>query len=400
MKLNINILRALALILAFCAVIVGTTRGVAAGVAVFVLSGLAIELLRRTPTLNFTFAYLGTTIADIFIPSVYGTIQPNDSPERTAFASSGVAVTNEVLQSAAQSGAKLVDVPIWQDLDPSVEPNYSNDTDTNATPGKVTANDWKARNAFMNKGYGAADLTTELAKSTPGQGDPMTRIRNRFGTYWARQFQYRIIAACSGILAKDIATYSSDMLFDIAIETGLTATAANKISADAVIAAVFTLGDMFEVLRAIAMHSVVYRNLVSQQLIDFIPDASGSLTIPTYLGKRLIVDDGMTVVAGATNGFKYTTILFGAGAIGYGEGAPKVPFEVDRIAAGGNGGGLENIWERKTWMIHPAGWHWTDTTITGIQSATLADLRLAANWLRPTGIVRKSIPMAFLRTNG
>jgi hypothetical protein len=374
------------------------TRGAAAGITMLVLSGLALECLwhNRAP-MHFLRAYTGTTIAEIFIPEVYGSIQPNDSPEKTAFAQSGVAVTNPLLQQAAQSGAKRVEIPLWNDLDASVPPNLSDDTDNEATPGKVGTTDHTARNAFLNKGYGAADLAVELSGTTPGGGDPMTRIRNRFGAYWAKQFQYRIIAACRGVLAKNIAANGGDMVHDVALETTVGVGAGNKISADVLIEAVFTMGDQFDSIAAIAMHSIPYKNLIKQELIDFVKDSTGTLTVPTYLGKRVIIDDGLPVVAGTTSGFKYITILFGAGAIGYGEGSPKVPVELDRKPAAGMGGGLENLWERKTWLIHPAGWDWLEASVANVSPA-LAELRMAANWSRT--LARKQVKMAFLQTNG
>jgi hypothetical protein len=105
----------------------------------------------------------------------------------------------------------------------------------------------------------------------------------------------------------------------------------------------------------------------------------------------------MPVIAGGTSGFKYTSILFGAGAFGYGEGSPAVPVEVDRDPAKGVGSGLETLWERKTWLIHPSGFNFTSASVAS-ESATLAELRTASNWSRVFD--RKSIPMAFLVTNG
>lgn len=391
-------LRALAIVLILCSLIIGSAHGLEAGAAAFVVGGLAVFTLnKQVPSSGYAFAYTGATLAEIFIPSVYATIQPNNSAEKSAFAASGVAVTNPILQQAAQMGARLVDIPLWNDLDSSVEPNLSDDTDTNAVPGKVNTSDMNARNAFVNQGYGAADLAVEISGTTPGDGNPMTRIKNRFGTYWMRQFQYRIIAACRGILAKNIAANASDMVYDISLQTTVGQTSANKMSAEAIIAAVFTMGDAFEKLGAIAMHSVPYQTLVLQELIVFVKDSTGTLSVPTYLGKRVIVDDGLPVIAGTTSGVRYVSILFGDGSIGYGEGTPKVPAELYRLPRGGNGGGSEELWERKTWMIHPAGWNWLEASVAG-KSPALAELRLPANWSRVFS--RKNTPMAFLITNG
>lgn len=396
MKKYMTPLRWSAFALLLLSIIIGINHGVAAFGASFVASGLALApFMDRDRDCAYT--YTGVTLAEIFIPEVYASIQPNNSPETTAFATSGVAVTNPILQAAAQAGARLVDVPLWNDLDSSSAPNLSDDTDTEALPGKVDTSDFSARNSFLNKGYGAADLAVEVSGTTPGEGNPMTRIANRFGAYWARQFQYRIIAACRGVLAKNIAADSSDMVYDISLQTTVGQTAANKMSAEAVVNAVFTMGDQFEKLGAIAMHSVPYQNLVLQDLITFMKDSTGTLSIPIYLGKRVVVDDGLPVIAGTTSGFRYVSILFGQGAIGYGTGKPKVAAEVYRLPRAGNGGGTEEMWERKTWMIHPFGMDWLEGSVAGA-SATLAELRLAANWARV--LPRKNVPMAFLITNG
>jgi hypothetical protein len=394
--MKLNHIRALAALLLACAFLIGSAHGLSAGVVAFVIGGLAVENLKpRQP--GVLMAWTGVALADIFIPSVYATIQPNDSPETSALAESGVVVSNPVLDQAAKTGTKKVEIPLFNDLDSSVEPNYSTDTDTNATPKKVGTDSLDARNAYLNQGYGAADLAVELSNATPGDGNPMTRIKNRFGTYWKHQFQYRIIATARGVLADNVANDAGDMLHNIALETTVGVTDANRISADAIVAACFTMGDQFQRLRAIAMHSVPYQKLVKDDLIEFIPDSTGKLTIPTYLGLRVVVDDGLPVIPGTTSGLKYLTILFGAGAFGYGTGTPPVPAEVSRTPEGGNGGGLESIWERKTWMIHPHGFDWLEGSVAG-NSPTLAELRLAANWNRKLN--RKNIPLAFLQTNG
>jgi Major capsid protein 13-like len=379
-----------------CIGLLSTGNAVAAG-ATWLGGGLVVESLwQRTPT-GYLRIYTGTTLGEIFIPEVYGTIQPNDSPERTAFVESGAAVTNPLLQQAAQSGAKKVEVPLWNDLDASVPPNLSDDTDNKATPGKVNTTDYSARNAFLNKGYGTADLAVELSGTTPGNGDPMTRIKNRFGSYWMKQFQYRILAACRGIMAANVAQNGGDMVHDVALETTVGVSDDNLISAEAIVETVFTMGDRFDQLAVIAMHSIVYKRLVLRELITFVKDSTGTLSIPTYLGKRVVVDDGLPVIAGTTSGFKYLTVLFGAGAIGYGEGSPKVPVEVERLPSSGMGGGLENIWERKTWLIHPAGFDWTEASVANISPA-LSELRMASNWQRV--LPRKMVPLGFLLTNG
>lgn len=343
-------------------------------------------------------------LSDVIIPDVYSSYQTNDDPELTAFFESGIAVRSALLDQLCNGPGAIMEVPFWNDIDPEDEPNYSNDSSDDATPDKIDAGSMLARVGFLNKGLSSADLVVELAGS-----EPMQRIRERFGTYWTRQWQRRAIASLQGVLADNIANDNGDMVEDISIADGDNATANNVWSRTAFTNAAFTLGDRFQSTSAIAVHSMVYKRMVDNDDIEYIADSKGSLTIPTFMGRRVIVDDSLPVVAGATSGFKYTSILFQGGALGFGSGTPKNPVEVERKPSAGNGGGLEILWERKTWLVHPFGFSFTSNTVSGGnttnassqtlgRTATLANLRLAANWNRV--VDRKNVPLAFLITNG
>lgn len=339
-------------------------------------------------------------LTDAIIPEVYLSYQTVDDPERTAFFESGIAVRASMFDNLANGPSSTVTVPFWKDIDANIEPNYSDDSTDEATPEKIVAGEQVARVAFMNKGMSSADLIKELTGS-----DPMMRIRERFSAYWQRQWQRRVIATLSGVIADNIANDDSDMVEDISIDDGSAATSANVWSRGAFTNAAFTLGDRFEDTSVIAVHSMVYKRMVDNDDIEFIQPSTGSLLIPTFMGRRIIIDDGMPVVPGATSGFKYTSVLFQGGALGFGSGSPRVPVEVERKASQGRGGGIEILWERKTWMVHPFGYKFLSATLSGGsasdpagKSATFDDLRLAANWERV--VDRKYVPMAFLITNG
>lgn len=340
-------------------------------------------------------------LSDVIIPAVYLSYSAIDNPELTAFFQSGAAVRNAILDNAFNSGGNIVHLPFWQDLDPTIEPNYDTDSPADvAVPNKITAAEMLARVSHMNQGYSAADLVAELAGS-----NPMQRIRNRFGIYWSRQWQRRLIASIQGVLANNIANNAGDMVNSVALETTVGVTAANLFSRANFTGAVFTLGDQFEKIAAIAVHSVVFKRMVDNDDITFerpsetdpnVPISAGGKN-PYFLGKAVIVDDSMPVVAGSTSGFKYTSALFGEGVIGYGEGPTVVPAEVYRRPDQGNGGGVEQIWERRSMIIHPFGHKFNSASVAG-QSPTIAELKLATNWTRVT--TRKQTPLAFLITNG
>lgn len=340
-------------------------------------------------------------LSDVIIPTVYMSYDAVNTTELQAFFASGAVVRNPVIEQALASGGVTGHLPFWNDLDHTIEPNYSTDNPADvAVPNKVTAGEMIFRRADMNQGYSAADLVAQLAGS-----DPMQRIRQRFQSYWDGVWQRRLIGTVRGMLAKNVATYSSDMVSSVALETTVGQTSANWFSRVNFTGAIFTLGDQFGKVVAIAVHSVVYKRMIDNDDITFerpsqvdpnIPISAGG-NIPYFLGKAVIVDDNMPLIAGTTSGFKYISVLFGEGAIGYGEEPAKVPVEVIRAPAQGNGGGVEQIWERKAMLMHPFGHKWLGGSVAG-QSPTYAELALAANWDRV--VPRKNIPIAFLITNG
>jgi hypothetical protein len=331
-------------------------------------------------------------LVDRIDTTVFQDLPAVNSPEKTAFSTSGVVVRSPLLDELANGVSKTAELPFWNDIDSATETNYSDDTENSATPAKIVQGEQIARKAFVNRGWKEADLAAELSMG----GDALTHVRNRTDTYFQRQWQKRIIAQSNGILADNVANYSSDMVNDVASESIAGQTSATRWSRGAFTAAIFTLGDSFGEISAVGVHSAVYKQMVDADDIDFIPDSNGSLIIPTFMGKTVIVDDGMTVTAGTTDGLKYTTVLYGAGAFGYGEGMAQVPVEVDREASQGNGGGTEALWVRKTWIIHPFGFK-SQTTPANGNTFTLAELATAAVWDRV--IPRKSVPLAYLVTN-
>tara|TARA_R100001369_G_scaffold16867_3_gene31975 strand:- start:1657 stop:2682 length:1026 start_codon:yes stop_codon:yes gene_type:complete len=338
-----------------------------------------------------------TQITDVYVPEVYASYTAVNGPEKTAFFDAGVAVTNPALATMFSEGGRIGELPFWKDLDASDEPNYGTDDPADvATPAKITTGIQVARMASLNQGYSSADLTGELAGA-----DPMQQVRNRFGTYWMRQWQRRTICSLQGVIADNITNDGGDMVNSIAGATNADVAAGTLFSRQAFTTAAFTSGDHFDDYVAIAVHSVVYKRMVDNDDIDFIPDSQGVMSA-TFMGRRVIVDDGLPMTAAAGSGptdaaATYTSFLFGTGLIGYGERAPKVPVELEREAAQGNGAGVETLWERKAWVIHPFGTAFTSTTLTD-GNATWAQLRLAANWDRV--VERKNVPLSAIISNG
>ena len=339
-----------------------------------------------------------TQLSDVFVPEVYASYSAVNSPEKTAFFEAGVAFQDNALAGMFADGGRIGELPFWNDIDADNEPNYgTDDPEDIAVPEKIDSGTQLARMASLNKPLSAADLARELAGS-----DPLQHVRNRFGTYWMRQWQRRTIASLEGVIADNAQNDDSDMVNDISGATNADVGAGTLFSREAFTTAAFTSGDHFDNYTAIAVHSVVYKRMVDNDDIDFIPDSEGRLTIPTFMGRRVIVDDGMPYTPAAGTGdadaaATYTSFLFAEGLVAYAERSPMVPFEVERKPDQGNGAGVEILWERNSWVIHPFGMQFLSATLTD-GNATLANLRAHANWDRV--VARKNIPFAALVTNG
>ncbi|EBA0126147.1 hypothetical protein EW589_19930 [Salmonella enterica subsp. enterica serovar Typhimurium] len=322
-----------------------------------------------------------------------------DPVEKTAFFESGILTPTPYAAEIARGPSNIANIPFWKAIDTSIEPNYSNDVYQDiATPRNVQTGEMMARVAYLNEGFGQADLTVELTSQNPLQS-----VANRLDNFWQRQAQRRLIATALGLYNDNVAATDeyhtqNDMVIDVSATLGF--------DAGAFIDATQTMGDALmgstgEVLGAIAMHSFVYGQARKANLIDFIRDSENNTMFATYQGYRVVVDDSMTVV-GTGNGRKFISIIFGNGAIGYGEGTPENPLEYEREASRGNGGGVETLWTRKTWLLHPLGYSFTSAVITGNGSETIArsaswqDLANATNWNRV--VERKHVPIAFLVT--
>jgi hypothetical protein len=331
-------------------------------------------------------------LADIIDVTVFQDLPAVNSPEKTAFYEAGIVTRNVLLDGLATAAGKTAELPFWNDIDPTIAPNLSNDNPASiAAASKVNQGEQISRKAFLNKGLSATDLASEVAMGPRA----MEHIRARVDTYWTRQWQRRLIAATNGVLADNVASNGGDMVKNVAAESIAAQTVDTKFNRNAFTDAIYTLGDAATLLRVIGVHSVVMAQMSKNDDIIFIPDSQGQLTIPTYLGLRVVVDDGHTVTAGSTDGFKYTSVLYGEGAFGYGDGAPLNAVEIEREASQGNGAGVETLWTRKTWILHPFGFQ--TTGVPAAVSFSVAELGLATTWARV--VERKNVPLAFLITN-
>lgn len=336
-----------------------------------------------------------TRIADVVVPEIFSPYVQQMTQEKSRLIRSGAITLDAQLNSALAGGGLTFNEPSFKDLDNDAENVSTDDPATNSTPNKIgTATEIQVR-LSRNNSWSSMDLSGDLAGA-----DPMQAIANRVSDYWTRRQQAAFVATLNGVFADNAAAptgtehVQNDMTHDVSgasFVDGVT-----NFSAEAFIDATATMGDSMEDLTMVMVHSIVYARMLKNNLIDFVSDSvnGNAVRIPTFLGREVIVDDGVPRSSGVFN-----TWLFGRGAVRGGMGSPKVPTEVDRKPAAGNGGGQDILFNRTEWIIHPVGHAYAGTPPNGGPSnaSTTNNLAHADSWKRVFS-ERKQIRIARLIT--
>lgn len=298
-----------------------------------------------------------TRISNVIVPEVFNQYLIERTAQLSALVQSGIIVPDSELDKLAASGGTILNMPFWQDL--------TGDSEILSDSAALTVNPIEsekdmARLHTRGKAWGANDL----AKALSGD-DPMRAIADLVAEWWNRDRQKMLFSTLKGVFAA--ASMSGNAL-DISGGSGDAAV----IGATTIIDAQQLLGDAADKLTAFSMHSAVYSKLLKDKVIEWQVDPTTGARIATYLGKRVIVDDGHPVSNGV-----YTTYLFGSGAIGFGQGGAPVPTETDRDSLAG----IDILVNRQHFILHPRGVKWNESSVAGV-SPTNTELENAANWTR------------------
>lgn len=303
----------------------------------------------------------GTTLSDVIVPELFTKYVVQKTMELSALFNSGIVTNNAEFDRLASEAAPIHNMPFFEDLQGDSE-NVTEGTDLTAK--KITSNKDVSTTIRRAAMWSATDLSAALAGA-----DPMAAIGDLVAGFWARDMQKELINILNGVFA---ATTMANHVLDVSAEEG----AAANISASVFIDGLQMLGDAQSQLTAVAMHSAVKSYLKKQNLITTQRD-SNSVEFETYQDRRVIVDDGCPYSGGV-----YTTYLFGNGAIAFGNGNPVgfVATEVDRDKK--KGSGVDYLINRRTFILHPRGVQWTNSSRAAVESPTRAELANKANWKR------------------
>lgn len=301
---------------------------------------------------------MSTKISDVIVPEVFNDYFINRTAELAKFYLGGIVSNDAQLNTLAQSGGRLLNMPFWSDL--TGDDEILSDSGA-LTPGKIQA----GQDVAVLHTRGRAWSVNDLAKALSGD-DPMAAIGDLVAQYWARRYQAVALASLKGVIADNVASNAGDMV---------AGDGSADFDANLFIDGQATFGDAIGGLSGIAFHPAVYHNLKKTDSISFEKESLGELEVETYRGLRVIVDRNLPVTSGTPD--TYTTYLFGNGAIGMGQGGAPVPSETDRDSLAGE----DILVTRSHFIMHPRGVKFTDTTVTGT-SPSNAELELAANWSR------------------
>ncbi len=352
-----------------------------------------------------------TQVSDVIVPEVFTPYVQQLTEEKARLVQSGVIARSALLDQLLGGGGLTFNVPSFRDLDNDLDRVSTDVSSTLFTthvsqgiPKKLQTSREIAVRLNRNQSWSSADLTADLAGA-----DPMGSIANRVAFYWTRRLQAVFIATMVGLFNDNEAAASGgdthvqdDMTNDI---SGTFADGVTTFSAEAFLDAAVTMGDTQDDLVAVMVHSIVMNRMQKNNLIDFIPDARGEIMIPTFLGREVIVDDGLpNGVAGGLTAGDFETWLFGRTSMALGVASPKVPTAVTRHEEAGDGGGQEVLWSRIKWSMHPVGHAFIAASIAdggppngSLSSPSANDLTHAASWSRRFP-ERKQIKIARLIT--
>jgi hypothetical protein len=337
-----------------------------------------------------------TQVSDIFQPVIWNPYFIEFLTNKIAIIRSGIAAVDpEITQKVGILGDGVINMPFWDDLahdtDATTRSKVPTDDATNIVPAKLTTGKDIAITNYRTQSW----KNQGVVKYKAGD-DPADVLIARYGTWWDQELQRILLLILEGVFGTALA---STHVNDISTEDGDNATASNLISVNAVEGARFKLGDAYNKLTGMMMHSVVYQRMRLLNLIDIDNDSEQNLEISRYNGLEVIVDDDITTEAGSTSGTKYTTYLFGRGAVAFnpielmGEDSN---LEFHREPLEGTGAGSDTMITRNKFLMHLRGVKWAGTT-AGLYPSD-AELALAASWAKE--FLDKNIRVTKLVTNG
>lgn len=323
-----------------------------------------------------------TTIADMqIVPSKFASYIITRTTEKSRLVRAGITMSDPTVSqiiNGMPKGGNLITMPFYKPLTGEDEVFGEEEL---GVDGIETDNEI-ATLLVRQKAWGDTDLSRVF-----GGDDPLAAIADLASDWWVIREQATMLAVLKGILDPSKGALKAHVL-DVSAAAG----ADCVIGVDNTLDAKNLMGDAYDKLGTVFMHSATYTQLQKQQKIDSEYDSDLKIKIDYYLGYRVEVDDGMP--RNAADG-TYMTYFLGKGAFARDDGMPQglVGVETDRkkLLA-------QNILiNRRALILHPLGLSWNaNAALTGNKKyAANADLEKPANWTLKKD--HKNIPIVALK---
>lgn len=295
---------------------------------------------------------------------------------RNELIKSRVLVPSEKIKTllSSQTGSFYGTIPFFGRISGDAV-NYDGNTDITAT--SMDTFEQSVIAVGRAKGWVEKDFSVEITAGV----DFMSEVAKQVAGYWDDVNTGIILSILKGVFnmsgAKNL-EFVEGHTYDISAKTGEEA----KVGATTLNTAIQQAsGDKRSKFSLVFMHSAVATNLENLKLLQYLKytDAQGierPLPMASWNGRLVIIDDGMPTEA-VEDGVKYTTYVFGDGAIDFANLGVDVPYEMDRDPA--KNGGQTTLYTRERLCFAPYGISFTKSSVASL-SPTNAELEMGANW--------------------
>ena len=324
-----------------------------------------------------------TTIADLqIVPSKFTAYTLERTTEKSMLVKSGITADDPTVSqiiNGTPKGGNLITMPYYNPLTGEDEVFGEEEIGVD----KITTDNEVATLLVRQKGWGDTDLSKVF-----GGTDPISAIANLVADWWNEREQAIMLSALKGILDPTSGALK-DHVLDVSGESGTDCI----IGVDNTLDAKQLMGDAYDKLGMVFMHSATYTQLQKQQNIETEYDSDLKIKIDYYLGYQVIVDDGMPY---DSSGKTYMTYFLGKGVFARNDGMPAglIGTETDR-----NKRKAENVLiNRRALVMHPLGVSWNPAAKfidTNKKYAANADLEKPENWILKKNL--KNIPIVGLK---
>lgn len=309
----------------------------------------------------------------IFNPEAFGSyIETLPNPNKDELIKSRVLVADARIKNllSSQTGSYYATLPIYGRIGGD-SLNYDGQTDITATSMETF------QQSIVAFGRAKAWMEQDFSFDVTAGVDFMSEVAKQVASYWDDKDTASIMAVIKGVFSMK---GEKNLEFVEKHTYDISGSVDNKVDATTLNSAIQQAsGDKRAKFSMVFMHSAVATNLENQNLLEFLKytDANGvqrALPMATWNGRLVIVDDGMPFDKETG---KYTTYVFGEGAIKYANLGAKVPYEMARDPK--TNGGNDTLYTRRRMCFAPYGISYTKAAQATL-SPTDAELANGDNW--------------------